>query len=308
MFPAEEVNGAGQKYHKLCLKCSTFSSHPPHCSLHISLSLVAACSTLLNSGNLNEHEKKIYCVPCYRRQFGPRGGEDLYTLRALDGSVCVCVCLVGRGLANSLSPAIDTPPSSPSLTRPETVVDSHRYPRTASTGSSPSRTSSDDDSRHSSSHTKSVTYLGGVTTHQNLPLTSSRPASSSINIINGSSFKMMSVAGTVCTRCAKTVYSAEEVKAIGKVCQNKHHLSRYLTRSSLLRSRFTSDATHALIAKEASTPVDTRNTKEKSTTTVSTWNDEVTGRCSRLCRLLPTHVWSEGNWINGKVEVDGPVQ
>ena len=37
----------------------------------------ASCNTLLNSGNVNEHEKKIYCVGCYRRQFGPQGGECL---------------------------------------------------------------------------------------------------------------------------------------------------------------------------------------------------------------------------------------
>ena len=27
VFPAEEVTGAGQKYHKLCLKCSQSSVH-----------------------------------------------------------------------------------------------------------------------------------------------------------------------------------------------------------------------------------------------------------------------------------------
>jgi len=26
VFPAEEVTGAGQKYHKLCLKCSNYST------------------------------------------------------------------------------------------------------------------------------------------------------------------------------------------------------------------------------------------------------------------------------------------
>ncbi len=73
VFPAEEVTGAGQKYHKLCLKCS--ESLYLHFSLlsHYYYSIVS-CNTLLNSGNLNEHEKKIYCIACYRRQFGPRGG------------------------------------------------------------------------------------------------------------------------------------------------------------------------------------------------------------------------------------------
>lgn len=74
VFPAEEVIAAGQKFHKLCLKCSQSSS-----SISLPLSspvlVLDTCSTLLNTGNVNEHEKKIYCVGCYRRQFGPRGGS-----------------------------------------------------------------------------------------------------------------------------------------------------------------------------------------------------------------------------------------
>ncbi len=45
--------------------------------IHKFLSL-ASCNALLNSANLNEHEKKIYCVSCYRRQFGPRAGTNLF--------------------------------------------------------------------------------------------------------------------------------------------------------------------------------------------------------------------------------------
>ncbi|CAF0949342.1 unnamed protein product [Adineta ricciae] len=180
VFPAEEVIGAGQKYHKLCLKCSS-------------------CSTLLNSGNVSEHDKKIYCGGCYRRQFGPHG--------------------VGRGLGTTLS-SLETPPSSPSLSRMginlesgATDVDGPRHQRKTSTGSSPSRTSSDDDSRHSNSQMNSVTYIGGVTTRQ-APLTVQRP--SSVNLTTGSSFRMKSGTGHLCPRCSKPVYSAEEVKAAGK--------------------------------------------------------------------------------------------
>jgi hypothetical protein len=54
-----------------------------HYSNFIFCSSLAACSTLLNTGNLNEREKKIYCVPCYRRQFGPRGGEDLFNRKTI---------------------------------------------------------------------------------------------------------------------------------------------------------------------------------------------------------------------------------
>jgi CxxC motif-containing protein len=47
--------------------------------------------------------------------------------------------------------------------------------------------------------------------------TSQRPPSASLT--NGAAFKMMSISGNICPRCSKTVYSAEEVKAAGKVCK-----------------------------------------------------------------------------------------
>ena len=133
---------------------------------------------MLNSGNLNEHDKKIYCVPCHRRQFGPRG--------------------VGRGLGTTSSMNTETPPSSPSLNRVETTIDGHRHHRKTSTGSSPSRTSSDDDSRHVQ------------------PLTTNRPSAPSSTLANASSFRIVPTPATICPRCSKTVYCAEEVKAVGK--------------------------------------------------------------------------------------------
>ncbi|CAF1060445.1 unnamed protein product [Adineta steineri] len=169
VYPAEEVNGAGQKYHKLCLKCTS-------------------CNTLLNSGNLNEHETKIYCVPCYRRQFGPRG--------------------LAHGFETTSSINTDISPTSPSSYRKETHIDNHYYERKTSTGSSPSRTSSDDDSRH----TISLPFTAQVTTREK-PATINRPSST---IANGSAFKMMNISQNICPRCSKTVYSAEEVKAAGK--------------------------------------------------------------------------------------------
>ena len=52
------------------------SQPPTHPLSHLPMRLFSvSCNTLLNSGNINEHEKKIYCVGCYRRQFGPQGGE-----------------------------------------------------------------------------------------------------------------------------------------------------------------------------------------------------------------------------------------
>jgi len=129
--------------------------------------------------------------------------------------------LVGRGLGTSLSPSLDTPPSSPSLNRVEmnlngqlTNSDNDPSQRTTSISSSQSRTSSDDDSRHSNSQMNSVTYIGGVTTRQTM---SSIQRPSSTSLTNGGTFKMMSISGNICPRCSKAVYSAEEVKAAGKV-------------------------------------------------------------------------------------------
>jgi hypothetical protein len=140
--------------------------------------------------------------------------------------------LVGRGLGTTFSASVDTPPSSPSLNRiginlnmEITDVDGHRHQRKTSTGSSPSRTSSDDDSRHSNSQMNSVTYIGGVTTRQQTISTLPRPTST--NLTHGSSFRMKSVSGNICPRCSKAVYSAEEVKAAGKVKENILSLSRF---------------------------------------------------------------------------------
>ncbi len=84
----------------------------------------------------------------------------------------------------------------------------------SSLSSTQSRTSSDDDSRHSNPQMNSITYIGGVTTRQALSNTQRSPSTS---LTNGTAFKMMSISGNICPRCSKTVYSAEEVKAAGKV-------------------------------------------------------------------------------------------
>jgi hypothetical protein len=79
VFPAEEVVAAGQKFHKFCLKCRTI--FPSVTILFASAVLLDTCSTLLNTSNLNEHDKKVYCVSCHRYQFGPRRGENLFDLK-----------------------------------------------------------------------------------------------------------------------------------------------------------------------------------------------------------------------------------
>ncbi len=116
---------------------------------------------------------------------------------------------------------MDTPPSSPGLNRIETKfngylinTDNDHSERKTSLGSTQSRTSSDDDSRHSNSQMSGVTYVGGTTTRQTMPTNQRSPSTS---MTNGTAFKMMTVSGNICPRCSKTVYSAEEVKAAGKV-------------------------------------------------------------------------------------------
>ncbi len=141
-----------------------------------------------------------------------------------------------------------------------TDTDGHRHQRKTSTGSSPSRTSSDDDSRHSNSQMNSVTYIGGVTTRQTMP---TNPRPSSTNLTNGSSFRMKSTGGNICPRCTKTVYSAEEVKAAGKVTKLVFSLS--FKRSIFDFSHFINDVIHVLIVRKVSMLLDIPNTKENST-------------------------------------------
>ncbi|RHZ74342.1 hypothetical protein Glove_226g37 [Diversispora epigaea] len=54
VYAAESVLGAGVKYHRLCLRC-------------------VSCSKLLDSGNMTDRDNKIYCCPCYSKEFGPKG-------------------------------------------------------------------------------------------------------------------------------------------------------------------------------------------------------------------------------------------
>jgi hypothetical protein len=124
---------------------------------------------------------------------------------------------------------LDTPPSSPSLHRAEpksngqlTNSENDEYRQETPLNSTRSRTSSDGDSRPINPQMNSVTYIGGVTTRQTVsPL--QRPPSNSLT--NGAAFRMTSLSGNICPRCSKTVYSAEEVKAAGKVTKLLSSLS-----------------------------------------------------------------------------------
>ncbi|KAL0075939.1 hypothetical protein J3Q64DRAFT_1773410 [Phycomyces blakesleeanus] len=54
VYAAELALGAGNKYHKLCLKC-------------------CECGKLLSSTNMVDRDSDLYCRGCYSRSFGPKG-------------------------------------------------------------------------------------------------------------------------------------------------------------------------------------------------------------------------------------------
>jgi len=54
VYDAEEVTAAGLKWHQSCFKCKT-------------------CARALNSANLRDKDKEIYCEHCYGKQFGAKG-------------------------------------------------------------------------------------------------------------------------------------------------------------------------------------------------------------------------------------------
>ena len=54
VYAAELVLGAGNKYHKLCLKC-------------------CQCAKRLDSSNMVDRDFDLYCRGCYSKLFGPKG-------------------------------------------------------------------------------------------------------------------------------------------------------------------------------------------------------------------------------------------
>jgi len=54
VYQAEEIIGAGAKWHKKCFACKD-------------------CRKKLDSTTCNTHDAEIYCKGCYGRQFGPKG-------------------------------------------------------------------------------------------------------------------------------------------------------------------------------------------------------------------------------------------
>jgi hypothetical protein len=54
VYSAEEVQAAGQKWHQTCFRC-------------------LECKAALDSTNLRDREKEIYCASCYGKKFGAKG-------------------------------------------------------------------------------------------------------------------------------------------------------------------------------------------------------------------------------------------
>jgi hypothetical protein len=54
VYAAELVLGAGNKYHKMCLKC-------------------CQCGKRLDSTNMADRDFDLYCKGCYGKSFGPKG-------------------------------------------------------------------------------------------------------------------------------------------------------------------------------------------------------------------------------------------
>jgi hypothetical protein len=119
--------------------------------------------------------------------------------------------LVGRGIANSYLSNLETSPDTPNSNLDQ--IDSNSE-ITNTDDSSFDQKTSDDDSRFNNPQNTRRSYQSEVTTRETIPA-ANRPTSASVT--NGTAFKMISISGNICPRCSKAVYSAEEVKAAGKV-------------------------------------------------------------------------------------------
>jgi hypothetical protein len=110
-------------------------------------------------------------------------------------------------METSLSLNVNTSTNNSNLNRTEINVDNHRYKRKISIDSSPL----DDNSRYNNPYIRKVTYIGGIRIQQ---------FNSQSSATNLKAFNMISIPRNICPRCSKNVYSAEEVKAVGKVNQS----------------------------------------------------------------------------------------
>lgn len=206
---------------------------------------LASCNTLLNIGNLNEHGKQVYCGPCYRRQYGPQASVSAMKLKNRPEAYSSAV---SRSLQTISSMSIDSSISSPRLNQTE---------RNTSLASSPSRSSSENEFHDSIPSLRKRTYVTGV----NLQHIHSRSSP-----MNSTVFKIIPLPSSICPRCAKTVYIAEEVKAAGKVIINFS-----LSSMQFYSSHFIVGVAPVLIVEPVSAGDVIQYTKVKFMITVSEW-------------------------------------
>ncbi|CAF1050011.1 unnamed protein product [Didymodactylos carnosus] len=142
------------------------------------------CGKLLNSQNLTEHDEMLYCKSCYSKSFGPKGyGHGVGAgILSMDGTKTQSFTSPITSQSNSAS-------SSPPTTRHE-----------------------NDDFRVANSLNNNEPQLFNMNSHS---LNSNGNRAPSLQTQPSSSFSSLHKR-TICHRCAKTVYLAEEVKAAGE--------------------------------------------------------------------------------------------
>lgn len=119
---------------------------------------------------------------------------------------------MGRGHATSYPSDAETPPISPNSNDDDII--SNRSLDNTIPDDSDRITPLNSSSSSSFQSTSDTSFSVGAIKRASAPITP-RPASTSV--VSGGGFKAASISGNTCPRCSKTVYSAEEIKAAGKV-------------------------------------------------------------------------------------------
>lgn len=73
VYAAEEVLGAGQKWHKMCFTCGKNIFFCPYSNRNLNKFFLGLCRKMLESTTVAEHEGQVFCKQCYGRKFGPKG-------------------------------------------------------------------------------------------------------------------------------------------------------------------------------------------------------------------------------------------
>ncbi|KAJ7145988.1 hypothetical protein C8R44DRAFT_656022 [Mycena epipterygia] len=188
VYAAEQVLGPGRKfYHKPCLACMT-------------------CKKRLDSFTLLEHDQEPYCKSCHAKNFGTHNISN----RPLADPLLTPPRK--RPTTDELqdSPIADSPSGSPLAGRPSNTG---RYgpdglPRT--TELTPSKAMAPVAERYASAAAVQRRHMTGDGTE------SPRPVA---RTLTGGSPSPRRYGGDnpICARCSKSVFFAEQVKAVGKI-------------------------------------------------------------------------------------------